>query len=183
MQPNDTEQDIKQEVVPNPYGAGTRLAHRAKTGLFVKRPKPQSPEQVRKALAQRLTLPLDETGRTHLEEVYAAQLEIAKRTDVENCGTSPTKAAEFCLKSAGMLEHAEHIPTFTSITFTLPALPMSGEIENQPREELRPHFPDGAPRFLEGEVVQQNPQPPAQVLVEQKPKQTLAELTAEYDKL
>lgn len=139
--PNDNPEEPKAEVVSNPNGSGTRLAYRAKTGLFAKRPKPQSPEQVRRALAQRLTMPLDESGRTHLEEVFSAQLEIAKDTNIDR-GTASTKAAEFVLKSAGMLEREKELPAFTSITFTLPELPMMGEIENQPHEELRPHFVD-----------------------------------------
>jgi hypothetical protein len=151
-------EEPKAEIVANPNGAGTRLAHRAKTGLFAKRPKPQSPEQVRKALAQKLTAPLDESGRTHLEDIYDAQLEIAKDTNIDR-GTASVKAAEFCLKSAGMMEREKAQPAFTSIVFNLPPLPMMGEIENQPHEELRPHFPSGEPQLLGGEVISQNDPP------------------------
>jgi hypothetical protein len=148
--PEKAADEAKATAIKNSWnGNTTRIVYR-KGGLFARKPQPPSPKQVRQALASKLTTPLDQNGRTHLEEAFDAQLAIAKRTDVENIGTSATKAYEAVLKSAGLLEKAENTPQPLTIIF-------------QRMELLNPEVVDGdAPRpvlkpsFIDAEVVSTN---------------------------
>lgn len=99
-------EEIKAEVMPAASAAGqtgkTKIMHRGKLGLFQRKPKPPTPAEAQRAIASKLTEPLDETGATHAEQVLNAQLAIAKDTSIDR-GTGATKAAEFVFKAAGML--------------------------------------------------------------------------------
>ena len=88
---------------PGGNSGKTKLVYRGRGGMFQKRPKPPTPAEAQRAIASKLTEPLDETGKSHAEEVLDAQLTIAKMTNVADIGTSSTKAAEFVFKAAGML--------------------------------------------------------------------------------
>jgi hypothetical protein len=81
----------------------TKMVYRGRGGMFQKRPKPPTPAEAQRAIASKLTEPLDETGQSHAERILDAQIRIAQRTDIEECGTAPTKAAEFVFKAGGML--------------------------------------------------------------------------------
>jgi hypothetical protein len=105
---NETSAEIKTEIVPanSPAGASgkTKIVRRnLRSGLFAKKPKPPTPQEAQKAIASRLCEALDETGTSHAEQILAAQMQIAKRTDVEEIGTASVKSAEFVFKAAGML--------------------------------------------------------------------------------
>ena len=88
---------------PGGNSGKTKLVYRGRGGMFQKKPKPPTPAEAQRAIASKLTEPLDETGKSHAEEVLDAQLTIAKMTNVADIGTSSTKAAEFVFKAAGML--------------------------------------------------------------------------------
>jgi hypothetical protein len=105
---SNTNEEIKTEIVPasSPAGASgkTKIVRRnLRSGLFQRKAKPPTPAEAQRAIASKLTEPLDETGKSHAEEVLDAQLTIAKMTNVADIGTSSTKAAEFVFKAAGML--------------------------------------------------------------------------------
>ena len=135
--------DSKQEVVKASGSDKTKVVFRSRSGMFAKRPTPPSPKQVRQALASKLTMPLDENGRTHLEEAFDAQLAISKRTDVENCGTAPTKAYEAVLKSAGLLEKAENTAQPITVIFAPMMLTHPEVVDGDaPRPVLKPSFID-----------------------------------------
>jgi hypothetical protein len=88
---------------PGGNSGKTKLVYRGRGGMFQKRPKPPTPAETQRAIASKLTEPLDETGQSHAERILDAQIRIAQRTDIEECGTAPTKAAEFVFKAGGML--------------------------------------------------------------------------------
>lgn len=103
---SDPKEEPKVEVVVASghcaTGTKTKIVHRMKSGLFAKKPKPPSPVEIQRAIASKLTEPLDDSGTSHAEQVLNAQLAIAKDTSIDR-GTGATKAAEFVFKAAGML--------------------------------------------------------------------------------
>jgi hypothetical protein len=145
----------KAEVVKASASDRTKIVHRTKGGLFARKPKPPSAAKVMQATAAKLTAPLDETGRTHYEEVLDAQLEIAKDTSIER-GTAATKAAEFVSKAAGFFNKPEdHKPSFTVILNDFREVQNGGALEDREKAKpLKPSFADTP--YLVGEVVSTN---------------------------
>ena len=143
---------------PGGNSGKTKLVYRGRGGMFQKKPKPPTPAEAQRAIASKLTEPLDETGKSHAEEVLNAQLTIAKRTDVEECGTAPTKAAEFVFKAAGMLapNPAPQQEKPLQIVLSIPILyDKDGNERPIERDEdkyvkpSQPNFGDKEPKLLE----------------------------------
>jgi hypothetical protein len=104
-EPKNGEVKIETVSASSPGGDSgrTKIIHRGKGGLFVKKKAPPTPQEAQRAIATRLCEALDETGTSHAEQILAAQMQIAKRTDVEEIGTASVKSAEFVFKAGGML--------------------------------------------------------------------------------
>jgi hypothetical protein len=154
-QPQTEAQEPKAEVVKASASDKNKLVHRAKSGMFARKPKSPSAEKVMQAVAAKITAPLDETGRTHYEELLDAQLEIAKDTSIDR-GTAATKAAEFVSKAAGFFSKPEdHKPSFTVILNDFREAQNGGALEDREKAKpLKPSFADTP--YLVGEVLSTN---------------------------
>jgi hypothetical protein len=132
------EQEVQAVVIPNSNGVGTCVRHRAKNGMFQKKPKPPSAAAVRQAVASKLTTP-DETGVSPYEKSIDAMIVLSQSTN-EKESSSAVKAFEALGKASGFADKPEERQQFVSIVITMPDLPNMGEI--QPREKLIPSFID-----------------------------------------
>jgi hypothetical protein len=177
----DAKAELRIETVPNPGRQSSRTAFRSASGMFAKKPKAPSAIEVQRQTAAKLTHVTPDKPKSDYELMVEAMTQLAQHPD-EKTASAAVKAFEALSKAAGFLEKQPEKQQSLQVIITHPNLPNEGEfIPAEKRVPLRPHFSEGETPYLQGEVVQQNPAP-AQA-PEQKPKQTLAQLQSEYDKL